>query len=79
MSPLIENVTLVDGLKHNLLSINQLCDESLRVILDDSTCDVDKKNNSCVLSDFRDNNVYIIDMMNLNCNITCLSAINENV
>ena len=25
-SPLIENVVLVDGLKHNLLSISQLCD-----------------------------------------------------
>jgi len=30
-SPLIEDVVLVDGLKHNLLSISQLCDKSLRV------------------------------------------------
>src|SRR3954465_9344816 len=26
-NPLIENVLLVDGLKHNLLSISQLCDK----------------------------------------------------
>ena len=36
-SPLIENIILVDGLKHNLLSISQFCDKSLRVIFDDST------------------------------------------
>jgi hypothetical protein len=28
----IENVLLVDGLKHNLLSISQLCDKSYNVI-----------------------------------------------
>ena len=26
-SPMIENVTLVDGLKYNLLSVSQLCDK----------------------------------------------------
>ena len=30
---LIEDVVLVDGLKHNLLSISQLCDKALRVHL----------------------------------------------
>ena len=33
-SPIIENVLLVDGLKHNLLSISQLCDKGNRVIFD---------------------------------------------
>ena len=32
-SSLIENVLLVDGLKHNLLSISQLCDKGFKVIL----------------------------------------------
>jgi len=32
-SPLIENVVLVDGLKHNLLSFSQLCDKGFKVIL----------------------------------------------
>ena len=57
-SSLIEDVDLVDELKHNLLSISQLCDKGIRVIFDDSTCDVlNKKSNTCVLFDFRENNV----------------------
>jgi len=57
--------------KHNLLSISQLCDKSLRVIFDDSTCDaLDKKTNTCVLFSFRENNIYMIDMLYLNCNAT---------
>ena len=34
-SPLIENVVLVDGLKHNLLSISQICDRGFKVVFDD--------------------------------------------
>ena len=30
--PIIENVLLVDNLKHNLFSISQLCDKSYRVV-----------------------------------------------
>ena len=32
ISFLIESVLLVDGLKHNLLSIGQLCDKGFKVI-----------------------------------------------
>ena len=39
-SSLIEDVALIDGHKYNLLSISQLCGKSLRVIFDDSACDV---------------------------------------
>ena len=39
-SPLIENVVLIEGLKHNLLSISQLCDKGFKVIFDDFTCDI---------------------------------------
>ena len=39
-SPLIENVILVEGLKHNLLSISQICDKGFKVIFDDFTCDI---------------------------------------
>ena len=37
-SSLVENVLLVDGLKHNLLSINQLCDKCFKVIFEASHC-----------------------------------------
>jgi len=78
-SPLIENVVLIKGLKHNLLSISQLCDKDFKVIFDDFTCDVlDKKTKICVLLAFHENNVYMIDMLNLNCNATCLNTFNEN-
>ena len=64
---MIEDVVLVDGLKHNLLSIGQLCDKGLRVIFDDSTCDVlNKKIDSCALFSFCENSVYMIDTLNLN-------------
>ena len=53
-SPLIENV-LVDGLKHYLLSISQLCDRGFKVICDDLACNVlDGQTNACVLSSFRE-------------------------
>ena len=78
-SPLIENVILVEGLKHNLLSTSQRCDKGFKFIFDDSTCDVlEKKTNICVLSGFCENNVYMIDMLILHCNATCLSVFNEN-
>ena len=67
-SHLIKNVVLVDGLKHSLLSISQLCDRGLKVIFDESSCKIfDCKTNECILTGFRENNVYIVDMLNLDC------------
>ena len=34
----IEDVLLVDGLKHNLFSISQLCDKGFKVIFKSSHC-----------------------------------------
>ena len=60
---MIENVALVDGLKHNLLSVSQLCDKGFNVIFDDLACNVfDRQTNGCILFGFRENNVYMIDM-----------------
>ena len=50
-SPMIENIDLVDGLKHNLLSISQLCDRGFKVVFDDLACNIlDRQANACVLS-----------------------------
>ena len=77
-SSLIENVVLIDWLKHNLLSISQLCDHGLKVVFDESSCKIfDCKINDCILTGFRENNVYIIDMLNLNCSTKCLNAFDE--
>lgn len=36
----IQNVLFVDGFKHNLLSISQLCDKENRVIFEANRCSV---------------------------------------
>ncbi|XP_022950378.1 uncharacterized protein LOC111453493 [Cucurbita moschata] len=40
---LIENVLLVDGLNHDLLSISQLCDKGFRVVFDKNNCIIEKE------------------------------------
>ena len=78
-SPLIENVVLVDGLKHNLLSVSQLCDKGFNVIFDDLACSViDRQTNACIFFEFRENNVYMIDMSKMLCNATCLNAFDDD-
>lgn len=37
-SPSTENVYLVEGLKHNLVSVSQLCDANKRAFFESSTC-----------------------------------------
>ena len=64
-SPLIENVVLLDDLRHNFLSISQLYDRDFNVVFDDVACNIlDRQTNTCVLSGFRENNVYMFDMSN---------------
>ena len=49
------------------------------MIFDDLACNVlDRQTNACVLSDFYENNIYMIDMSHLQCNATCLNAFNED-
>jgi len=49
------------------------------VIFDDLACRVlDRQTNACILSGFRENNVYMIDMSNMQCNATCLNAFNDD-
>ena len=38
---IIENVLLVDGLKHSVLSISPLCDKENRIIFDKDTCTIE--------------------------------------
>ena len=39
----IENVLLVDGLKHSLLSVSQLCDKGFLVSFDSYNCVIENK------------------------------------
>ena len=54
---------LVSGLKHNLLSVSQLCDKGYKVSFDSKSCVVSKlMDNSIIFKGERVNNVYIIDL-----------------
>ena len=71
---IIEDVSLVDGLKHNLLSVSQLCDKGLQVWFSNAACVVSsKKDNNVVLNGVRKGNVYIADFNSAKSeSLTCL-------
>ena len=58
--PRFKNVLHVDGLKANLISINQICDLNLNVNFDREKCMVDADGN-CILEGFKSpNNCYTL-------------------
>ena len=60
---IIEKVALVDGLKHNLLSINQLCDNGNKVHFSEESCFIaNKETGDILLTGNRKGNVYIADL-----------------
>ncbi|MCH96509.1 serine/threonine protein kinase SRPK1, partial [Trifolium medium] len=62
----ISDVWLVDGLKHNLLSISQLCDSDYEVKFDKTSCTVVKDSDqSTVFKGKRKGNVYKINLSDL--------------
>ena len=71
---IIEEVALVDGLKHNLLSISQLCDKGNSVTFNSEACVVtNKRSNKVVLTGVRKGNVYLADFNSSNAeSVTCL-------
>ena len=71
---IIDEVALVDGLKHNLLSISQLCDRGNSVSFNSEACVVtNKKDNKVVLTGVRKGNVYLADFNSTDAeSITCL-------
>ena len=65
-SSLIESVLLVDGLKHNLWSISQLCDKGFKVIFEASHCIIkDIQNDKTIFMGHRCDNVYAINIQNM--------------
>ena len=79
-SSCIENVLLVDGLKHNLISISQLCDKDYKVTFDKNECIITHAiNNKILFIASRHGNVYTFDFDSLvSQDVKCLAAINEN-
>jgi len=75
----INNVWLVDGLEHNLLSISQLCDNGYDVMFDKTNYTVvNKDDNSIVFKGKRIENVYKINFSELvDQKVICLLSVND--
>ena len=71
---IIDKVGLVDGLKHNLLSVSQLCDKVNAVTFTTEACVItSRKNDKVVLTGVRKGNVYLADFNSTSADsITCL-------
>ena len=66
LSIFIKNILLVDGLKHNLLSISQLYDKNFKVIFKSTMCIVTSPNNDGIrFIGYRHGNVYMVDLDDL--------------
>ena len=60
---IIGNVSVVQGLQHNLLSISQFCEKGYRVLFDQERCQIlHKKNGLLALQGVRKGNLFIADL-----------------
>jgi len=74
---LIYDVLYVEGLKHSLLSISQLCDRGYQVTFKTNSCEIRLPNSKEVLLvGKRPNNVYLLDISN-STSISCLVTKHE--
>jgi len=65
----IKNVLLVEGLKHNLISISQFCDKGFKVVFELNHCLIYDACGSIILIVKRVNNLYLLDMHHASFNI----------
>ena len=77
--PSINNVLLVDGLMHNLLSISQLSDNGYDIIFNQKSCKaVSQKDGTILFNGKRKNNIYKIKLSELKSqNVKCLLSVNN--
>ncbi|XP_021759157.1 uncharacterized protein LOC110724067 [Chenopodium quinoa] len=76
----IDNVFLVEGLKHNLLSISQFCDKVNSVSFTSNKCRIiHNDTGNIILEGTRKGNTYIVDLNEVpNRSLTCLSVIEDD-
>ncbi|XP_012575063.2 uncharacterized protein [Cicer arietinum] len=69
----IKNVLYVEGLKHNLLSISQLCDKGFQVSFSSQSCIIEHKDDKNIkLIGDRINNIYMLDFNSVPSAVCCL-------
>ena len=60
---IIENVSVVQGIQHNLLSISQFCDKGYGVLFDKEKCQILHKTNGLpALQGVRKGNLFVADL-----------------
>jgi len=75
---IIKDVLLVESLKHNLLSISQLCDKRYKITFEPNLCLItDSKSAETVLVGKRVNNVYMLNVSYITSNMNCLLTRND--
>ena len=73
----LTDVLYVENLKHNLISISQLCDKAMSVIFDICTCKIiEKETNKVLFAGTRKGNVYTLSFEELKLS-RCLLAREE--
>ena len=78
-SIIIKDVLLVDGLKHNLLSISQLCDKGYEVTFKPDLCQISQAfTRQTLLIGKRVNNMYMLNICNIASSMTCLLSKNHD-
>ena len=71
--PLIHNVSYVEGLNFNLLSISQFCDSGYEVSFNKDECIVKNLDKTILFTGKRKNNLYEVNLSDLSDqNVTCL-------
>ena len=75
-NPTIDDVLLVNDLKHNLLSISQFCDEKCKVVFEPFRCVVYDDNECALFVGSRHINIYVVDLFDLEAlNKRCLVSV----
>jgi len=64
-------VILIEGLKHNLISISQICEKGFKVVFEPSHCLIFDACGSIMLIEKRVNNIYLFDLHHVSNSIQC--------
>lgn len=72
----VENVLFVEGLKHNLLSVNQLCDQEHSLTFNSDCYKISKDGVHIVDASRAANNIYILD--DVKSETCCLNLLDES-
>ncbi|CAL9122156.1 unnamed protein product [Musa textilis] len=75
---LIDDMLLVDDLKHNLLNISQLCNKGYIIKFESNAYIIEKLHNNTSMITLKQNNVYTINIDDLS-NEMYFSALNDDV